>query len=191
MRNILLVARREYLEQIRGRAFRISTLLVPVLIVFLLGVSGYTGRKLAASRHIAIAADNANLAGDIRDNLLSEKSDHYTIETVAPFTPQDLADLRAKLAADEKPRVVVLVPSAAVPAGTRGNVIRLGDPADSEYIVVRLGRGDRYRAQEALAPGTRGFRRRGRDRRVRGGSHRRRGRRRGRHLARIAGPSRA
>ncbi|MEI9969514.1 MAG: hypothetical protein WDM87_13165 [Terracidiphilus sp.] len=97
MRNVLLVARREYLEQIRGRAFRISTLLVPVLIVFLLGVSGYTGRKLAQSRHIAIAADNNELAGDIRDNLLSEKSDHFTIDTVAPFTPQDLADLRARL----------------------------------------------------------------------------------------------
>ena len=97
MSNMLLVARREYLEQIRGRAFRISTLLVPVLIVFLLGVSGYTGRKLAPGRHIAIAADNPALAGDIRDNLLSEKSDHYTIDTVAPFTPQDLADLQARL----------------------------------------------------------------------------------------------
>lgn len=56
------------------------------------------------------------------------------------LTDDDLTDLRAKLAADEKPRVVVLVASAAVPAGTRGNVIRLGDPADTEYIVVRLGR---------------------------------------------------
>ncbi len=31
MRNLLLMARREYLEQIRGRAFRVSTILVPVL----------------------------------------------------------------------------------------------------------------------------------------------------------------
>ena len=30
MRNILLIAKREYLEQIRGRAFMISTVLVPL-----------------------------------------------------------------------------------------------------------------------------------------------------------------
>lgn len=56
------------------------------------------------------------------------------------LTEEDVAELRAKLAGGETPRVVVLVASAAVAAGTRGNVIRLGDPADSEYIVVRLGR---------------------------------------------------
>jgi ABC-2 type transport system permease protein len=97
MRNILLVARREYLEQIRGRAFRISTVLVPALIVFLLGVSGYTGRKLASGRHIVIAADNPSLAADIRDDLLANKSSHYTVDAVAPFTPQELADLQSRL----------------------------------------------------------------------------------------------
>ena len=98
MRNLLLVARREYLEQIRGRAFRISTILVPMLILFLLGVSSFTGRKLASGRHIAIAADNASLAADIRSELLSDKQARYTVDTVAPFTPQDRADLQARLA---------------------------------------------------------------------------------------------
>ena len=97
MRNMLLVAKREYLEQIRGRAFRISTILVPALIVFLLGVSGYTGRKLATSRHIAIAADNPSLAADIRDNLLSNKSAHFTVEPSPPSHAQDRADLQARL----------------------------------------------------------------------------------------------
>ncbi len=97
MRNMLLVARREYLEQIRGRAFRISTILVPALILFLLGVSGFTGRKLASGRHIAIAADNASLAADIRANLLADKGSHYTIDTDAPFTAQDRVDLQARL----------------------------------------------------------------------------------------------
>ena len=36
MRNILLIAKREYLEQIRGRAFRISTIALPLLIAALL-----------------------------------------------------------------------------------------------------------------------------------------------------------
>ena len=62
--------------------------------------------------------------------------------TAAPpaLTNADLAELRSRVAAGEKPRVVVRAASAAVAAGTRGNVVRLGDPKDGEYIVVRLGR---------------------------------------------------
>jgi hypothetical protein len=48
--------------------------------------------------------------------------------------------LRERVAAGEKPRVVIRTASAAVAAGTRGNVVRFGDPADSEYVVVRLGK---------------------------------------------------
>ncbi len=113
MRNILLVARREYLEQIRGRAFRISTILVPALILFLLGVSSFTGRKLAGGRHIAIAADNASLAADIRTDLLSEKGAHYTIDTVAPFTPQDRTDLQARIENKSLDGLVIISNSAS------------------------------------------------------------------------------
>jgi hypothetical protein len=57
-----------------------------------------------------------------------------------PLTDDDVAQLRAKVSAGERPRVVVRAASAAVAAGTRGNVVRMGDPKESEYIVVRLGK---------------------------------------------------
>jgi hypothetical protein len=57
-----------------------------------------------------------------------------------PLTDADVADLRAKVGAGERPRVVIRTASASVPAGTRGNVIRVGNPSDGEFIVVRLGR---------------------------------------------------
>jgi hypothetical protein len=57
-----------------------------------------------------------------------------------PLTDDDVAQLRTKVAAGERPRVVVRAASAAVAAGTRGNVVRMGDPKESEYIVVRLGK---------------------------------------------------
>lgn len=60
--------------------------------------------------------------------------------TPPPLTDDDVVALRAKVAAGEKPRVVVRAASASVAAGTRGNVIRMGDPKESEYIVVRLGK---------------------------------------------------
>lgn len=62
--------------------------------------------------------------------------------TVGPpaLTDDDVAALRARVAAGEKPRVVVRAASTAVAAGTRGSVVRFGDPKDNEYVVVRLGK---------------------------------------------------
>jgi ABC-2 type transport system permease protein len=96
MRNMLLIARREYLEQIRGRAFRISTILVPLLMVFLLGISAFTGNRIGRGRHLVVAADNPQLAADIRSNLAGEESG-IRVETVAPFTAQDHANLMAQI----------------------------------------------------------------------------------------------
>ena len=62
------------------------------------------------------------------------------VATPPPLTEDDVAALRDKVTAGEKPRVVVRAASAAVAAGTRGNVIRVGDPKESEYVVVRLGK---------------------------------------------------
>jgi hypothetical protein len=56
------------------------------------------------------------------------------------LTDADVSALRARVQAGEKPRVVVRAASAAVPAGTRGNIVRIGNPSEGEYVVVRLGR---------------------------------------------------
>ncbi|MGB7266935.1 MAG: ABC transporter permease [Terracidiphilus sp.] len=97
MRNMLLIARREYLEKIRSRTFRLSTVLVPVILVALLSISGYAGRNMRSGSHIVVAADSPALAADIRDNLLSDKRAHYTVEAVAPFTEQDRANLLLRI----------------------------------------------------------------------------------------------
>jgi len=97
MRNMLLIAKREYVEQIRGRAFRLSTVLVPVLLIFLLGISAFTGRKMGAGKHIAIACDNADMAAAIRSSLADDKRTGYTVETIAAFTDQNRANLLARV----------------------------------------------------------------------------------------------
>ena len=40
MRNMLLIARREYMEQVRGRAFRMTTVGLPAVFALIVGV-GY------------------------------------------------------------------------------------------------------------------------------------------------------
>jgi ABC-2 type transport system permease protein len=97
MRNILLIAKREYLEQIHGRAFKFSTVLVPLLIVALLGWSSITSHKAASGKHIAIAADNAEMAEQVRREMLYDKEAMYTVDVVAPATPQDRAELQKRV----------------------------------------------------------------------------------------------
>ena len=94
MRNILLVAKREYLEQIHGRAFIVSTVLVPLLIVALLGWSSITNRKAASGKHLAIAADNAALANAIRRQMMDDKDAKYTVDLVASTSELERAALQ-------------------------------------------------------------------------------------------------
>src|ERR1039458_5336831 len=89
MHNILLIARREYLEKIRGRAFKISTVLVPVLAVALQGVGYLTNRTARSGDHVAIAAQNAVLAAEVRRQMLKDMDAKSTVDVVAPATRQD------------------------------------------------------------------------------------------------------
>ncbi len=97
MRNILLIAKREYLEQIRGRAFKFSTVLVPLLIVAFLGFNYLAGRDLTTGKHIAIAANNASLAGLVRREMLYDTAAKFTVDVVAPATADDRAALLKEL----------------------------------------------------------------------------------------------
>jgi ABC-2 type transport system permease protein len=94
MHNVLLIARREYLEQIRGRAFRFSTVLLPLLLAALLGVSYFTGRNATGGKHVAIAADSATLADEIRRQVIDDKDVKFTVDVVAPATQEDRAALQ-------------------------------------------------------------------------------------------------
>lgn len=93
MRNMLLIARREYLEQVRGRAFKMTTLGVPAvfgLIVFL----GYiSSLGLGSGKHLAVAAADPVLANEIRAQLVGDKEAKARVDVIAPATPADRAAL--------------------------------------------------------------------------------------------------
>jgi Family of unknown function (DUF6319) len=71
------------------------------------------------------------------------------------LTDADIDSLRARVQAGEKPRVVVRAASAAVPAGTRGNILRIGRRSEGEYVVVRLGKDEVPFAPAELAMSSR------------------------------------
>ena len=73
-----------------------------------------------------------------------------------PLSDADVKELAFRVKGGDSPRVIVRSASAAVPAGTRGNVIRIGNPSEGEYIVVRLGRDQVPFAPNELSLSTRG-----------------------------------
>jgi ABC-2 type transport system permease protein len=84
MRNMLLIARREFREKIRGRAFRISTVVVPLAMLLLLGGSFYASRNLIEGRHIAVVTDDPALGAQVRTELLNDKNAQLDVNVVTP-----------------------------------------------------------------------------------------------------------
>jgi len=97
MRNIALVARREYLEQIRGRAFRVSTILVPLLFAVIIGVAYLSGRGSGVGKHVIVAAPSVSLAEAIRSQVITDKDARTTVDIVAPAAPADRPGLVNKV----------------------------------------------------------------------------------------------
>lgn len=93
MPSIFLVAKREYLEQIRGRAFLLSTLLLPALFAVLIGVGYLSTLSLGSNKHLAVASDNAVLANQIRTRLTSKDDSKTTVDVVSPASAEQRAAL--------------------------------------------------------------------------------------------------
>ncbi len=97
MRNMLLIARREYVEQVRGRAFRMTTIGLPAVFALIVGVGYLSSRGVGSHRHMAIAASDPVLAGQIRDNLVGDKDAKARVDVIAPASAEDRAALVRKV----------------------------------------------------------------------------------------------
>jgi ABC-2 type transport system permease protein len=93
MRNLMLVARREYLEQIRGRAFKVTTILIPALFGLIIFIMYVAGRGASGAKHIVIASNDAALASNVRDQLAAHNEAKSQFEVLTPAAPGDRAVL--------------------------------------------------------------------------------------------------
>ena len=93
MRNTLLIAKREYLEQIKSKAFKLSTVGLPAAlgVVFFIGYLSSLG--LGGNKHMAIASSDAALADQLRIRLTSEKNSKAQVDVVTKPTAEDRARL--------------------------------------------------------------------------------------------------
>lgn len=101
MRNIQLIAKREYLEQVRGKAFRLTTILVPVIIAVLFGAFYMANRSTGGSKHLAIAAQNPVLANEIAEQLKQDKVTKITVDVYAPAKASDRSQLVQQVTAKQ------------------------------------------------------------------------------------------
>ena len=93
MRNIWLVARREYLEQVRGRAFKMTTFGVPAIFAALIGVGYLSSLGLGAGKHLAVASTDPVLADEIKGQIIGDKEAKARVDVIAPATAADRATL--------------------------------------------------------------------------------------------------
>jgi ABC-2 type transport system permease protein len=106
MREALLIARREYLERIRSKAFRISTVLIPAFFALIFGAGALSGKlSNGGARHIVVASNDPLLAESVRAELVAagnaaqavrrSRSSRLTVDVQAPLTESELAALNA------------------------------------------------------------------------------------------------
>ena len=99
MREALLIARREYLERIRSRAFRISTVLIPTFFGLIFGVGALSGKLSGGAKYIVVASNDPVLAESERAELIAvaAPSSQLKVEVRAPVTEGDLGALNGEV----------------------------------------------------------------------------------------------
>ncbi len=119
MNNTMLIARREYLEQIRGKAFRLSTVGLPALFAVIIGVGYLSSLGLGSGKHLVIASSNTALATEVRDHLHSDKGRKGNVDLVTEMTPESRAALIEKMRAKTVDGVLwIETPAGAVPSAS-------------------------------------------------------------------------
>lgn len=102
LRNILYVAKREYLERVRSRVFRITTVLVPVGLGVLLFIGQTGNHKMTVLPNLAIVSNNPLLATQVKAALLADaKTAPPTIIVDAPETPESIAEVNRQVASHQ------------------------------------------------------------------------------------------
>lgn len=100
MHSALLIAKREYLERVRSKAFRISTVVIPIVFAGIFGVGAFSAMHLGGASALAVASNDPQLAQGVRDELLHTDHPPTRVEVVAPAAQSDIDTLIQRV--DEK-----------------------------------------------------------------------------------------
>jgi ABC-2 type transport system permease protein len=97
MHEVLLIARREYLERVRSRAFLLMTILFPLFIGLLIGGSVFAGKLSSGIQDIAVASNDAVLARQVAAEVQSASHGAKAPEVIAPASDVERAALNKRV----------------------------------------------------------------------------------------------
>lgn len=98
LRNTLLIAKREYVERVRSKVFRITTVLVPVGMAAMAVLGGIGGKKMQAGiQNLAVLSNDPVLAEQVKASLNDTEHPPKSVEVYAPATDADVARVNAEV----------------------------------------------------------------------------------------------
>jgi ABC-2 type transport system permease protein len=97
MREVLLIARREYLERVQSRAFLMMTILFPLFIGLMIGGSFLAGELSSGGKNIVIASNDLVLAREVAAEMEPGPRSAKPTEVIAPATDADRAALNKRV----------------------------------------------------------------------------------------------
>src|SRR6201987_2592801 len=97
MHEVLLIARREYLERVRSRAFLVMTILFPLFIGLMIGGSFLAGKLSSGDKNIAIASNDPVLASEVAAEMEPAPRSTKPPEVIAPATDAERAALNQRV----------------------------------------------------------------------------------------------
>ena len=116
MHNVWLIAKREYLERVRTKAFLISTLMIPLLMGGGIIGSVVTSRKSKPTSHITVVSPDQQLALDLQKELETGKDSRMTVDIISPGNSATRETLDSMLADNQIDGYLWITP-ATTPAG--------------------------------------------------------------------------
>src|SRR5579863_7852663 len=94
LKNIKLIAHREYLHRVRAKAFWFTTILVPLMTAgFSLAPMYFATHEFGGQKRLVVVSDDKDLAQSFADKLQSENHENSGKQAAAKDTASPLYDI--------------------------------------------------------------------------------------------------
>ncbi len=120
LKNVFLIARREYLERVRAKSFLVMTVLIPALMGGVLFAMSFMTRGMGSGQHIAVLTDNPRFGTDLQtefDN--GQTGAKPVVDVFSPVNATERARLDSELKAKGSTLDGYLVVTPATAPGDR------------------------------------------------------------------------
>jgi ABC-2 type transport system permease protein len=112
MRNIFLIARREYLERVRTKGFMIATILIPLLMGGGIAASILFAKHTKSNSHIVLVSPDLALVTDLQHQLDVDTDGGMLVNVIAPPSANTQGSMDSELKAKDIDAYLWITPAA-------------------------------------------------------------------------------